>query len=899
VGKHWWDLDNLVQDADDIYHDTERLLGQGIDGLAHGAGAVLDSVGLRGAGDAVRHWGDEVADQLGATPDEKSLGQTHDPRELVHGDPGAMRDRAGKLNGFHDSFQSAGEGLRGMSVGNFTGRMADAYHHAVETEYPKWLTAADASTAGAKALTDLAEAVEWAQGRAAEAIRVWDEAQRKHDEWQQKHDDYVNGDSDTDPGEDPGPALRQQANDVLTAAREHRNSAAASAASALNNAAGEAPPLPPPSQRLLDDAEDVYNTAGMFDSHMVVGLAQAGTGLVRLVRTVDPTNPYNLAHPAQYVANVAGVDAGLVKMAAHPDELIKGFIGTGWKDDPGQATGHFLANLIPFGPKGTGMVRSLLSDTLESGARGAARDGLEGGVRDFATHTPHVPEAPHAVEPPRAAPSEHAPVEPGPTAGVHDAPAPAEHPPIERAPEPEPAPAEPGPAPAEHTAPPAEQAPPVEHTAPTEPAARPEPPADHGPALDFQQHGPPGGTEHASPLDRGPAPEPLSEPARPPETSQPPAATEPAGPHGGDDGGPGPSGPPSETVKPVEPPADSHSGTPAQDAPAAPHGGTEVDGRPHAPDGTDPGHPRGDGLVDGGEHRPPPAAHLPDGEKAPGHTDPAAAPPPQPHPGRVGPAADEPHPVPRGHGDHGPRAEAEQPKPTSREPGGRDGSAARETPPRDGATPSEKPAAARPSGNSRAPSTAARVSEAADRHEPVAVSKAGPHEPVAHDQPHDGHPGEGGPGDHHRPVDAADEQNLHPLADGDGAGGPGGVAGSIRSVNPGAGTMNCVNCVITTDQMLDGAKVSAALDGPKPVNFLETYFGSHFAPVADRAAIEAAMTAAGDGSRGVVFASRGPGRVGHVFNVINQGGVIRFLDGQTGKVASFGGYRDFFFMRYR
>lgn len=89
------------------------------------------------------------------------------------------------------------------------------------------------------------------------------------------------------------------------------------------------------------------------------------------------------------------------------------------------------------------------------------------------------------------------------------------------------------------------------------------------------------------------------------------------------------------------------------------------------------------------------------------------------------------------------------------------------------------------------------------------------------------------------------------------------------------------------------------LDGPKPIGFLENYFGSHFAPIADRAAIEATMTAAGDGARGIVFASRGPGQVGHVFNVVNQNGVIRFLDGQPGRVAPFDGYKSFYCMRYR
>ncbi len=35
-----------------------------------------------------------------------------------------------------------------------------------------------------------------------------------------------------------------------------------------------------------------------------------------------------------------------------------------------------------------------------------------------------------------------------------------------------------------------------------------------------------------------------------------------------------------------------------------------------------------------------------------------------------------------------------------------------------------------------------------------------------------------------------------------------------------------------------------------------------------------------------MYGSYGPGQTGHVFNVVNQNGVIRFLDGQTGKAAN-------------
>jgi len=37
--------------------------------------------------------------------------------------------------------------------------------------------------------------------------------------------------------------------------------------------------------------------------------------------------------------------------------------------------------------------------------------------------------------------------------------------------------------------------------------------------------------------------------------------------------------------------------------------------------------------------------------------------------------------------------------------------------------------------------------------------------------------------------------------------------------------------------------------------------------------------------------------VGHVWNAVNQGGTVRFLDGQSGGVASFDGYDGYMFLR--
>jgi hypothetical protein len=122
------------------------------------------------------------------------------------------------------------------------------------------------------------------------------------------------------------------------------------------------------------------------------------------------------------------------------------------------------------------------------------------------------------------------------------------------------------------------------------------------------------------------------------------------------------------------------------------------------------------------------------------------------------------------------------------------------------------------------------------------------------------------------------------------------VAGSIRQINPKRGTANCVNCAIATDATLAGRPACALTHGPTAIWVLEKEFGSPFIKMSNRQSIDAAMKAAGPGARGVVFGMR-PGGIGHVFNVINQRGVVRYVDGQTGTAAGFAGYSDFWLLR--
>jgi hypothetical protein len=121
-------------------------------------------------------------------------------------------------------------------------------------------------------------------------------------------------------------------------------------------------------------------------------------------------------------------------------------------------------------------------------------------------------------------------------------------------------------------------------------------------------------------------------------------------------------------------------------------------------------------------------------------------------------------------------------------------------------------------------------------------------------------------------------------------------AGTIRAVNPGGGTMNCVNCAIATDALLAGRPATALLGGPCRIDVLERIFGAKFGSAGPIGSVVEPIWAAGPGSRGIVYGVKEVG-VGHVFNVVNQNGCIRFLDGQTGCAAELGGYVQFRFLR--
>lgn len=124
------------------------------------------------------------------------------------------------------------------------------------------------------------------------------------------------------------------------------------------------------------------------------------------------------------------------------------------------------------------------------------------------------------------------------------------------------------------------------------------------------------------------------------------------------------------------------------------------------------------------------------------------------------------------------------------------------------------------------------------------------------------------------------------------------VAGSMPNINPLRKTLNCVNCAIALDATLSGQPASALGGGPFKISVLEKFFKAKFGPLTSLDQVTKAMRSAGPGARGIVYGSRGPGTTGHVFNAVtNKRGVVKFLDGQTGKYADTEPYLKFMLLR--
>ncbi|MEV3853721.1 putative T7SS-secreted protein [Streptomyces sp. NPDC050095] len=370
----------------DLIDSGKKKLGEGVDYVSDKTGDALDHVGLDKAGDWVHKAGDHVAAGLGATPTEQGLGHTDDPTQLVHGNPGNIRESAKHLKDFHSAFDKVGRGMKKVDASGWKGEAADAFHTKISIHPTKWAQAAEACSTAAEALDSYADTIKWAQDKAQDAIDTYKRGQHSTktsaDAYNKKADAYnakVKAGEDPgprpDPWHDPGEAERKKAEQILEDARRARNDAAAKAEAAIGKALAHAPAEPPPLTQISNTLVDASKFLDTESTHLLGGVIKGTGSLVNFARGLNPTDPYNLTHPAAYYQNVNMTLAGLASTASHPDRIVTGAVAA-FKDDPSEFIGTLLPEAI--GTKGAGFAKSGLRMGLRSGEKAALKEGAEG-----------------------------------------------------------------------------------------------------------------------------------------------------------------------------------------------------------------------------------------------------------------------------------------------------------------------------------------------------------------------------------------------------------------------------------------------------------------------------------------------------------------------------------------
>ncbi|WP_406512672.1 DUF6531 domain-containing protein [Streptomyces sp. NBC_00161] len=361
--------------------NAREFTGHVVDKASEKLGKALDTAGAHGLADKVEDFGDGLASKLGVSVHEQELGQTEQPNELVHGSPSAIRETVKHFQDFQGAFDRVGQGMRALDSGHWKGAAADAFRAKFAMHPTEWLHAADACEAAAGALLRYMETLEWAQRQAQAAIDAYKAAEKASKDAEHAHktkteaykaDLAAGRDAGPEPvlGADPGKAGRQEAKDHLNEARRQRDDAASAAERALTAALEHAPAVPSAMKQLMAEFVDYEGSQAVEFGHFFGGVVKGTAGLLNFGRGLNPADPYNLTHPAEYEEHVNTTLAGLVSTASHP-ERIPGPMLDSFLEDPSE----FLGRLVPelFGTKGTvGAARTSVR-LAEEGAESAAR----------------------------------------------------------------------------------------------------------------------------------------------------------------------------------------------------------------------------------------------------------------------------------------------------------------------------------------------------------------------------------------------------------------------------------------------------------------------------------------------------------------------------------------------
>ncbi|MFD7610470.1 putative T7SS-secreted protein [Streptomyces sp. NPDC059828] len=351
--------DFVPDSVEDAGKAVSSAAGEAVEWVGDKSADLVDGAGWEGGADWIREESRAAANYLGADVAELGLGQTEDPRKLVYGSVDKLRETATHLKKLQSSFDKVGEGLKGVGADGFQGEAATAFRKSSAQQPPKWFAAADTFETVAAALDSFAATVAWAQAQAKEAIEEYKVARRLSEDARTAHDQRVTAYADAvdagkeslppRPGDFKEPESAKEtaraAQDKLDSARRQRDEAAESVTAVLRTAREAAPPEP----SFKDRFKDGVLSHAINYNHFFGGVVKGTAGMLSFARSVDPSNPYNLLHPAEYLMNLNSTTAGLLTSLNNPVGTASTMIDDFMKD-PAEGTGKLIPELA--GTKG-------------------------------------------------------------------------------------------------------------------------------------------------------------------------------------------------------------------------------------------------------------------------------------------------------------------------------------------------------------------------------------------------------------------------------------------------------------------------------------------------------------------------------------------------------------------
>ncbi|MCA1702134.1 MAG: hypothetical protein LC808_02235 [Actinobacteria bacterium] len=284
------------------------------------------------------------------------LGQTTDPKQLVPGEPDAIDRNVIAIRGRGETMGRAGDGLKKIDTDAWIGEAGDAFRDKFSYEPVRWYNGSDSFEETAAALDRYTITLRWAQGQAAEAIRLWARGDAATQQAISAHNAAVDaahrqnqanaaaGDPtvvQVAPFSDPGEADRQAARDTLARARQQATEAGDRASKSIRAAGDKAP-----EESLWDGLVGGVGDVLGFVGDVGVGLWDGVSGLGEFAWDISPHHLFT--DPEAYGETLSTYAQGVQYAASNPVEFGKSLVSWDqWEKEPGRALGQSIFGVLP------------------------------------------------------------------------------------------------------------------------------------------------------------------------------------------------------------------------------------------------------------------------------------------------------------------------------------------------------------------------------------------------------------------------------------------------------------------------------------------------------------------------------------------------------------------------